>query len=431
MQRVLALSLTACAALVCSTPVLADDGASNDETRAVIAEMLADAETRSSMLSGSAGHDGKFFISDGENFRLNISGQMQFRYNLVFGDQLDNTPDRGFESGFQLRRTRLQFDGFIYDPALYYRVKMDFSRSSGQSVLLDAFAGYKFDNGWAVQWGQFKAPFNREELVSSKYQLAVDRSLTNAVFNLGRVQGVMAKYKAEEFQAAVMFSDGSRSLNTDFNSLENSGSVFQGAQSGGTADYAVTARGEFKLAGEWDQFKQFTSMPGSEFGAMLGVAGHVEGTGEDRIVPGPPATDSNTLFAWTVDASVVGDGWNAFAAFTGYHSDNLASYSDYGWVIQGGWYLPDSDWELFGRWDQIIPDNDSGARGLTTGKSFNTLSLGTNYYMHGQASKFTFQFMWFLNGDPGLIGTSTGTPWLSNGNEENEFAFVFQWQLLF
>jgi len=71
-------------------------GLSADETRALVAEMLADAETRSSLLqnSATAGHDGKFFLASPDgNFRLNIGGQIQFRYNTVFLD--DDTRTAG------------------------------------------------------------------------------------------------------------------------------------------------------------------------------------------------------------------------------------------------------------------------------------------------------------------------------------------------
>ena len=70
-----------------------------DEIRSVVAEMLADAETRSSLLSaGDAGHDGRFFIA-GDGFRLNVGGHIQFRYIANFRDDRPGQDD--FESGFQ------------------------------------------------------------------------------------------------------------------------------------------------------------------------------------------------------------------------------------------------------------------------------------------------------------------------------------------
>ena len=48
-----------------------------DEVRAIVSEMLADAETRSSLQSssGNAGHDGRFFLaSPGGDFRRHVGG---------------------------------------------------------------------------------------------------------------------------------------------------------------------------------------------------------------------------------------------------------------------------------------------------------------------------------------------------------------------
>ena len=59
-----------------------------DNDRAYAAELLADAGARSSLLqSGTAGHDGKFFMASGDgNYRLNVSGATQFRYVMNFLD---------------------------------------------------------------------------------------------------------------------------------------------------------------------------------------------------------------------------------------------------------------------------------------------------------------------------------------------------------
>src|SRR5439155_5453186 len=59
-----------------------------DETRAIVAEMLADAQTRTSLLAaGGAGHDGQFYLASPDgSFRLNVGGQIQFRYILDFRD---------------------------------------------------------------------------------------------------------------------------------------------------------------------------------------------------------------------------------------------------------------------------------------------------------------------------------------------------------
>lgn len=428
-----------------------------DEVRALVAEMMADAETRSSLLQGggTAGHDGRHFFlgsADG-NFRLEVSGQVQFRYYLNFRDDNDNnndgTAEDDFESGFQTRRTKLFFEGHVFDPNLFYRVNGNFyddtdSGGDGDFKLEDAYVGYRWDNGFSLRWGQFKLPFLREELISSAYQLAADRSLMNEVFNQGRSQGVELAYEAEDWRLAVAFSDGFGSENSEFGtprSVSPTGYfVTPTGLGGGESDYSITGRVEIKFAGNWDQFQDFTSMPGSDFACMLGIAGHLEGG--DNSSSTFTAGDYN-FYGWTADISLEGDGWNFYVAGVGAYSDysdaTLAAFpvgdvnfGDYGLVAQGGLFIPDTDWEVFLRYDGIFADEDE--RNLDSDADvFNVLTFGVNYYMYGHASKFTFDVQWFIDdvGNNALgADVNPGIGYLTD-DDEHEVTLRFQWQLLF
>lgn len=128
----------------------ADVAQSSDEIRALVADMMADANTRSSLLQsgGNAGHDGKFFLADnGGNFRLNVGGQVQFRYIANFGDENNANDDDDFTGGFQNRRTKLSFSGHVVSSDIFYKVNGAFNRSGGDFSLEDAYVGYKFGNG--------------------------------------------------------------------------------------------------------------------------------------------------------------------------------------------------------------------------------------------------------------------------------------------
>ena len=124
MTKVTTLMLAA--GLAAAAPAFAQT--STDTVRAQVAEMMADAETRSSLLAaGDAGHDGRFFIA-GDGFRLNIGGQIQFRYVLNFRDDENNGDD--FSNGFQTRRTKLDFNGEIRND-WFFRVLGAFDREGG------------------------------------------------------------------------------------------------------------------------------------------------------------------------------------------------------------------------------------------------------------------------------------------------------------
>jgi len=424
--------------------------ANNDEVRALVAEMLADADTRSSLLmsGGNAGHDGKFFLADTDgNFRLNVGGQVQFRYIANFGDS--NAADGDdFTGGFQTRRTKLGFSGNVISKDIFFKVNGAFNRNGGNFGLEDAYVGYKFGNGWELQWGQFKAPFLREELVSSSRQLAADRSLTNEVFNQGRSQGIQLAYKAEDWRMQVAITDGFNSASTDFNQDPHFfGAGPSAVATGGESDFAITGRAEFKLAGDWKQFKDFTSKPGSDYAMMIGVAAHYQTS--DSYVNGAFGFGGpeSSFTAYTIDFSVEGDGWNFFAAAVGFSSDieNLTdidldgtgddlSFDDFGVVVQGGMFIPDTDWEVFARWDAIFPDDERASE-----DSFNTITLGVNWYWSGHAAKFTLDAQIFLdestgaNGVP-LAAAAGGLNTLKSfigDDDEGEVAIRAQFQLLF
>lgn len=432
MIRTMSLSLLAGTVLSfgATSVALADatSSANSDEIRALVADMLADAETRSSLLQsgGVAGHDGKFFLAspDGAN-RLNVSGQWQFRYTANFRD--DDAGD-DFEPGFSNRRTKLQFDGHVFND-FYYRVVAAFERDGGAAVLEDAYIGYEFDNGLRLQAGQFKTPFLREELVSSSKQLAADRSYANELHNQGRSQGIQLTWASENWRVMGAFSDGFNSANTDFNGVE--------------ADWALTARFEFLGGGNWAQFEDFTSPRGSEglawmIGAAINWQGGAPGS-NDTIVDG---SDPGMAFSWTVDASLEGDGWNFFGAFIGRHTDSdfnggaaamAASVDEFAFVLQGGIYVTE-DIEPFIRWDALLPDDVAGGG---SDDMFNVFTIGANWYLHGHAAKFTFDLQWFID-EPadsnfGSLGlpANTGIGYLGSGMEDSEFVLRAQFQLLF
>lgn len=395
-----------------------DSYVSNDEVRSIVAEMLADAETRSSMLqSGTAGHDGSFFLADSAgNFRLEIGGQIQYRYMANFRDESAAAPQDDFESGFSSTRTALSFEGHIFEPNLFYKVQGNFNEAAGGTFgLEDAYFGYNLEDGWTLLAGQLRMPVLWEDMLWEQYGLAVDQSVVNAVFAQGRSQGAWVHYEADDWRMWFGASDGARSANTDFTR--------------DPADYALTFRAEAKIAGEWSQFNSFSSAPGSEYGAKIGAAVHYQ-DGPN----GSPLLAETEFLAYTADAMAKGDGWNAFVQFVGTQTDSAgAEFDDFGFVVQGGMFLPDSDNEIFARWDIVMPDDNRANH-----DNFNTITFGVNHYMHGQAAKLTFDVAWYLEAttDNDLVNAAANAGignqiGLLPTDEDNQFALRLQFQLLF
>ncbi len=407
---------------------------SNDEVKATVAQMLNDAETRSSLLAGGdAGHDGRFFIA-GDGFRMNIGGLLQFRYVLNFRDE-DSTagssnPNDEFVHGFQTRRIKVDLNGEL-NKDWFFRVRLTNDTTSSGSVAYDyAYAGYKFANGWKATWGQFKLPLLREELVSDGKQLAAERSFVNGLFTQGYSQGVEMAYEAETWRAFFAFSDGLNSANTDVNTRQNTPGGF-GLGISGQSDYAFTGRVEFMLSGNWKQFEDFTSAKGSDFGFMVGAAAHYQQSDNTNL-----GTDVDyETFRYTADVSLEGDSWNLYGAFIGDHTKSRAFGSDspdfdnFGVVVQGGWRFAENT-ELFGRWEGLFVDND--ILGGSSENDFHFITFGVNQYYAGHAAKATIDAVWSLNDTTnlGAVLPNTGVGILGQ-SKSNEVVVRLQFQVMF
>ena len=326
------------------------------EIRAVVQDVLCDADTRAS-LQGSgatAGYSDGFFIASPDgNFRLKLNGQLQNRwaYNWLSSRSMANstvtvTPPGGAFNfnqagiaksayGFEVRRAKLDFTGHVIDPSWQYAVTIAYQQFFGSNTspasgantaagggisqgdnyagtfgLENAYIMKKLDNGFSVMVGQFKSPFLREWLVSSKYQLAVERSLVNTMFSTGWTQGVQLNWNNDNIRAMVSYNDGANNANlgsvsgTDVNS--NSG-VNSGV---GFAQWAFTGRAEFMASGNWAQFDKLTSMRGEGSGLLFGVGFNWQRGGQQTFDGGAyvnaVAANANAdaqSFSWTLDAT--------------------------------------------------------------------------------------------------------------------------------
>ncbi len=424
-------------AAMSAAPAFAQN-ANLDKDRAYAAELVADAGSRASLLQGGggAGFDGSGFnISDGTgNNVLYIGGAAQFRYTMDFRDDEVNGDDEeaneDFTHGFSTPNTRIWTWGHIWSKDLTYKIQMHHNAESGWA-LEDAWGEYAFDGGMAFRWGQFKLPILREENIDSEKQLLVDRSVVNHVFSQGYSQGIQMSYTTDSFRIVGAFSDGLGTGNTDFNS-------------GAEADYALTARVDFKVAGDsWNRFNDFTSWRSQDFAALVGGAIHWQDGGETG-----GTSDVETL-RYTIDGSLEGAGWNVYAAFIGDSTEvgDSGDSDNFGTVLQGGIFVTDQV-ELFGRWDALWLDEDTVADGEDEDLHF--LSAGMNYYIspESHAVKFTAQVNWALNSSDSVFfaGSDGGTPDDSsddiagfgstdNGylgqSEDGEFNIQLQMQVMF
>lgn len=377
-----------------------------EEIRQIVYDTLADADTRASLLQSgmTAGWaDGFFLASSDGRFRLNLGGQMQVRWVYNFHDE----PDR-HRHGFELTRTKLAFSGHVFSRDLQYMFRIDSTRNEpglvqGLEFVQDAWVRFLLNENMSVRFGQFKAPFNREELVSSAYQLAVERSVVNESLNIGRTQGVEFVWANDVHRVSIMYSDGGSDNLGGFTAA--GGGVATAAQAIGDpinnsaltedVEWALHGRYEYIIAGSREQFEDFTSPIGEPFGAMVGIAGHGQQT-ESNGTPGATRNEIRWLAA-TGDVSLEFGGANVFSSVTYHYVDRggfAGQFHFWGVVVQGGYYITPK-WEVFarGEWGRVDSERDL----FTNTEDLLILTLGANYYFDGHDAKWTTDIGFGIN----------------------------------
>jgi len=313
-------------------------------------------------------------------------------------------------------------------------------------------------NGFSVQVGQFKSPFLREWLVSSKYQLTVERSLVNTLFSTGWTQGIQANWNNDNLRVMASYNDGANNANlgsVSGTNQGNTGTALVGNGGVGFDSWAFTGRAEFMAFGNWAQFDQLTSMRGQAAGLLVGGGINWQRGGQDYsgTTQGDPANvaaNGNadaTFFSWTVDATWQLGGANLYGAWvmnTTYGQPNAqGNIIGYGLVVQGGYFITDAI-ELFGRWEWMSTSNTGNGSEATNDVTTNTANnafvnnigtIGANWYISKNV-KFTTDFGVSWNPvtfQQGIFGQNiAGADYRTEGsNGGGQLVFRSQLQLLF
>ena len=390
-------------------------------------QVIEDAARRSQMMdigSLTAGHkDGKFFIgSEDGKFVLKPVFHLQFRHitnrrqDFRNGGANDDTQD-----GFEVRRMKFGFEGNAFTPELTYHFLWATVRGSGTAnvnnaagtkigtvsnslggapLLEEAWAKYHFSGtDFSVRAGQIKDPLLHDQVVSSKAQLGVERSITADIFANGDgfTEAVTVIWDPKkEIRAEAGFTHGMRSANTNYLDFPNTNAY----------NYGFVARGEYKLMGNWKDYTQMTA---------VGVKDQllVVGLGADYSERG----DSSQVVA-ALDVSYASpNGLSAYAAFVDrYTTHNFGIYNgsstgasigtpdpaiagrstnEYSLVAQVG-YLMKNNIEPYGRFEYMrLQGTAAGSRNYVT-----AITAGANYYLYGNGCKVTAQITYLPNGIP-------------------------------
>ena len=460
------------------------DASRTEEIRAVVQDVLADSRHRTSLqdsgaMAGYTSGKGFMIASQDGDFTMGINGQLQVRWALndnpsrqdyVPADYVragaglpSNATGNRTGWGFSVRRAKIGFRGTMFDKAWSWRIHGAFSSSSGDFSFEDAWIRHSNGEGLELTIGQFKVPFLRESLVSSRYQLAVDRSVVNSFFSMNRGVGVDVRYRDDAFSLRGYYGNGgTTAIDT---------SVLNTSSADNPTQYAFAGRMEYKLSGDWDQFKTLTGGLDQETGVMLGVAGmaqsyqgSISADGSfglpallDPALMGDLSLDGSTVYGVTADVSAKFDNLSLFGAVVWQQYDvsgqgnpfgNPAARTDYelstvnpwGVVLQGGYSMTES-WELFTRY--AWSDSDLSSYTFSTAAPLNdvevplvsstwsVLTIGSNHFIN-ENTKLTLD--WSINLDDTFLGLSQNQlqslGW-GSANASGQWLFRAQLQLLF
>ncbi|MBU3728418.1 MAG: bZIP transcription factor [Phycisphaerales bacterium] len=464
------------------------------EIRGIVQDVLADAGERSSLQSSgmTAGWDDGFFLSSPDGrFRMNISGFSQARWVWSEMRQSLPTPPGGTRfptnltaTGFDLPNTQLWIDGHILSPDVTYMVKARFGNETptgfdiqaqgqpggfvqygdgGQLQLMDAWVRIALTDEWSFRAGQFRSPYSRDFLVLEQYQMAVARSVIAEHYSIGYTQGLELEYLSDEMRWRLSVNDGGNDYL--FGPVQVVGSQpWNSPWDDQPAKWAVTSRFEWKGAGSWRQFDQFTSPEGTDPGWLFGIAFNLQGSNPTEIIPGGNLTgdlpnssgQANDWFGVTADYTMLLGGASLYVAgYWNYISSHSASYLNgvppvnywdigntyaMGAQVQfAGYFAP--KWEAFVRYEYgyannsdpwIRPASGAGAGTIiqyTQGQSHLSIAtVGVNWYIDGQDLKVSADFGYaFTPVDPAFATPQIG--W--RGSESDEFVMRAQIQLMF
>lgn len=409
--------------------------AQRDEVRSLVKEVLADADSRSTLASGATagiGSDGKVFLrSEDDRFLMNIGGAVQTRYMWHNGN---GSPSRSgdYVQGFDLSYTSVNLTGHIGGGASQVGYRVQFTRwATGNVGIEQAYAILPIADRWSVKAGKFYLPYSRETLIAPTSQVTVaNGSNANGFFGMGRAVGAQLEYASDTLRTRGAVSNGGNSEDsTAFPNYRN--------------HFAVTGRADFLIASNdktgMHQFNDNFAARGSSKvnGLLLGGAAYFEEPDHSSLAaPSVRGYEVEHQYGATADATFK----FANLAFFG------AGYVAYDRLNQNNGYKAPVPWgvvaqvdvgvtneiDVFGQWNLV--NNTT----VQQGQLFQTFVAGANYHINNHV-RLTGDVVWVYSGTGAYTSLTPGassTPGagaaagLGNGTE-NEVAARLQLQVSF
>lgn len=368
-------------------------------------------------------------MSPDSMFLLNIRFRMQNRVGIETMDATDWEPET---IDARVRRLRLRFDGYVYNPNLTYVIQLSFSRgdidyehSGFPNIIRDAMVIYNFNKHFALGIGQTKLPGNRQRVNSSGDLQLSDRSIVNSEFTLDRDFGIQLYYRnaIKNFnyvlRGAVSSGDGRNFNNAGTSSTTSDDIAVNGLCFTGRIE--LLPLGEFTNNGDY-----FEGDLAREPKPKLSIAGGFSNNENAKRSGGQLGKylyESRDIETTLFDFLYKHNGW-AFAGefmrrftrdpITVNPDDPLEEqhvYAGHGQNLQGS-YLFRSNYELVTRYSAVVPDD---AIQLLEPK-LEQYTLGATKYLRGHRVKLQTEI------------TYAKDTWLK-GTENDHDYFIFRFQV--
>ncbi len=353
--------------------------------------------------------DGLVFETKRGNFRVRYKTLIQLQFSLT-----DNNNDTDTDLFF--RRLRMKFDGYVFRPWLKYvlqlsrdNVKLGQGGDSSGVEFKDFYVDAVYFGKIFPRIGQFKVPFNREQLNSGTALLLVERSIVNSEFSLGRkigggLYGILGSHLA---YGTAVFTSPATDDTADASSIDSETIAARVQLNfGGTLEYGS---GGFPIGGDYAIVPDFTKAPVSVLGAALVYLPALSVKENDG--------DSGALIQRFIElgiekgnvVSITGDAayklpmFNVEAAYLGRWIEpeigGTETVYDQGFRVQTGIFMVPDLIEIAGRWAFVDYDTSPAEAGVgeVLRDDSSELTTGINYYI-SKSNKWKLQLSYsFIN----------------------------------
>jgi len=313
---------------------------------------------------------GLVLTSEDERFQLAPRLRVQYLYVMTAEDQEDPV------QRLQIRRARIQFKGYMFNKNNKFKAEFAFSPNDvgmkgappTQSPLLDFYVDFAYLRDLTLRVGQYKVPHNRQRVVSSGDQQLVDRSIVNSEFTIDRDIGMDLRSKDLFGVDMLRYYAGAY--------------MGMGRNNNQDTDMGMTylARVEFLPFG---MFKDYKEADFARTGPRLSLGGGYAmalTAPRDEYARGDVPADGGTTDIQSVtwdavfkvagfslvsewiyrvgtrtpgDLTEVDDAGAEVAIATAPARDGI------GGMVQSGYLLPGTRFEIAGRWGQVRPIGDA------------------------------------------------------------------------